>query len=180
MLPSDVVARLVNIVENGSLKQAKYAATILSSDGYESKCSELIKVAVLIQQSCRGLSTASDILASTLSALSVFSGLLKSQFEPYKAQVVDFVLNQLLLRNDEPADEKEVDWVPFEKLRYIGQCKVIGLKLLFASFLDADSDVSSVEDPKSVLQLIRTIIQEDGELVPGNPTGYLIFNIDRL
>lgn len=166
------VKRIVSLAQSGTRKQSKYASIVLASGSYEAEVLKLMEI----------LSTKlSDNVISQLSFLREVACFSKAIYNEFLPNVLNFVLRLVLMENndDQSLIINESEWIEFDELPVAGQAKVnlylkkvLGLKLMTCPLLNtADKGEELTEAAAApVLKLLRSLLREEGELVPGNPT----------
>ena len=153
--------QLIQLTKTGSRKQAKLAASILAHGDYADVVEDLIPTLVKLLPGPR--------LVAVLSSLSVFSLVSPSVYQSHSATVMDFVMKKIILVNQQEANEDDPEWVDRDQLEEDTLVKLLALKTLVHPILSQD-DIQENTLAKSILRLLRTCIQQEGELVPQQPT----------
>jgi hypothetical protein len=99
-------------------------------------------------------------------------------YKNHQNYIVDFIKNSVLNKSVEKvvsllikAVKGAEEWVPYDYLSDEAKCKIIGLKTIAKPFLIVTDKSSEIEkSAKSLIDLLRTILLREGELLVDQST----------
>ena len=99
----------------------------------------------------------------------------EAAYRDHMVSIINFVVKHVLLVNHKAPDEDAADWVEYKDLdERTSKVKILSLKLAVKPLLtmgttagDGDKDTARLDLAKSVLKLLRTVLDNSGELVSG-------------
>jgi sister-chromatid-cohesion protein PDS5 len=149
----ETIQRLLKYSQNHNESLSKNATIILTktSANLESVLKTIVKE----------LSVDYDKLLCQFSFIKAIAFYQNEIYQKYESEITNFIINQVLLKNTSTQTE---DFVDFNELESEGKCKLLGLKIMIKSLI-IDPNESKLEVCKLVLNLVRKILANDGELV---------------
>ncbi|KAJ2018891.1 Sister chromatid cohesion protein pds5 [Coemansia sp. S16] len=156
--------QLAAFVRTGSLKQAKYAAYLITQmDGAQSLCAALTGD-VVDNLDNRHL----ERRAPSFAALARFAQYAPNAFSTYSDRVSQFLVQSVLLAApvDGSADETE-DWVSREALGEVGMTKVYATKILTSWLLGLERQALTRDGVQLVLGTLRQLVRNGGAMQEG-------------
>ncbi|KAJ1816937.1 Sister chromatid cohesion protein pds5, partial [Coemansia sp. RSA 2675] len=152
--------RLAAFVRSGSLRQAKYAAYLVTQmDGAQSLCAALTGDAV------DGLDNRhAELRAPSFAALSRFAQYAPQAFSTYADRVSRFLVQSVLLAGDAAGGD---EWVAREALGDAGVAKVYAVKILAAWLLGLERQALTRDGVQLVLGTLRQLVRNGGAMQDG-------------
>ncbi|KAJ1679500.1 Sister chromatid cohesion protein pds5, partial [Spiromyces aspiralis] len=179
-IPSDkyLEKMLTNIVMGGDVECAKRAATVLSAmPDATAQCESVVKELFEMAQE------RPERLAAALAALSKFAQYAPKAFSAASADIVNYVVKNVLMSNAgevKPESESVAAWVDRYSLSQMGLAKVYAVKLLTNRLFGLHVNDWSKSITVPVLNLLRTLVRDSGELLPEKDTNHINRNHLRL
>ncbi|CAG8655996.1 17009_t:CDS:10, partial [Rhizophagus irregularis] len=163
---SETIQRYMQFALNGSPRQAKFAAIILTHIRQKQQlCSDLFKKII------PNLMVTSPNILSYLSVLSQCALYMPTTYEQQSDTITNFIVKELIMKNRNkatPGDKAE--WVDDDELDDECKAKVLGLKVLVNRLLAIAETESAQDLAKPVFKLLWTLIRGGGELISDKST----------
>ncbi|CAB4432910.1 unnamed protein product [Rhizophagus irregularis] len=163
---SETIQRYMQFALNGSPRQAKFAAIILTHIRQKQQlCSDLFKKII------PNLMVTSPNILSYLSVLSQCALYMPTIYEQQSDTITNFIVKELIMKNRNkatPGDKAE--WVDDDELDDECKAKVLGLKVLVNRLLAIAETESAQDLAKPVFKLLWTLIRGGGELISDKST----------
>ncbi|KAK6092673.1 Sister chromatid cohesion protein pds5 [Batrachochytrium dendrobatidis] len=161
--------KLKQMALGDDLIMAKSAMIVLALGGQDDQCVDIVNT-ILPE-----LTLDNPVLVTKLACLQAAARYAyQSSFLSNVVPIMNFIIKKVILVNQTEASEQVLDWVDYDDLAPEGKIKIMSLKLAVKPLLnlnDEQEDASKMDLAKSVLKMLRMILDNSGEAVTkGYPT----------
>ncbi|KAJ1920552.1 Sister chromatid cohesion protein pds5 [Mycoemilia scoparia] len=167
-MPSNSLLKkvLYNVVISGDIANSRHAAVVLSivPDSHD-MCETLVK------DLFDSVQNEQEKVGTCLAPLAKFARYAPEVFSDYSNEIVNYIVRHILMKNNQKTDINESAWEDREKLSQESISKIYGVKLLTNRLMGLASGEQAKAVSMPVMNLLRALIKDNGELLPEKTTG---------